>query len=322
MLSVENGSARHATALGSGEETTFSYTVTAKHGVHCFQPATIVFRDISSSVAVETTITVETKLTCRSPIQTISLGHIAHQHAGSTVATNGLTGIEFSKVRSYRFGDPPNRIDWNRYARDKELTTISFREDRSRAVILCIDARAICYRSSSRTEPHAVFYERAAARELLGTVSRSDEPIGLLVLGPDHYWIAPNTGSHHSTILQRTLDDTDILPLKPPSRNGTKNNVDMQMNSLKTKIAKNTSIILLSPLVDDVPLETAQVLRATGHSVTVLSPDVTTTGSLGTELARLQRTNRINVLRRTPISVIDWNPKTPLETALYSTVNP
>ncbi|QRV14608.1 DUF58 domain-containing protein [Haloterrigena salifodinae] len=320
MLSVRNGSARHAAALGPGDETTFSYTVTAKHGVHRFGPASAVLEDASRSIEVGTTVEEETELACRSPVRTVSLGRIAHRHAGATATTDGESGIEFSTVRSYRPGDSPASIDWNRYARDGELTTVSFRENRSQATVLCLDARNRCYRSTGRGEPHAVLYERAAARELLEAISESDGPIGLAVFGTEFHWVTPNTGSRHAAMLRRTLEDGDVLPLEPPDERNSDDSVDGGIRTLRTRIDRGTGVVLCSPLLDDGPLEIARALRADGHPVTVLSPDVTAAESLGTDLARIRRDNRIDALRRASASVVDWDPATPLEAAIRNEV--
>lgn len=320
MLSVQGGSARHAAALGPGDETTFTYTVLAKHGIHRFRPATVILRDTSGSVAVETTVSADTEIACRSPIQTVSFGQTMDYRTGATLTTGDGNGTEFSKVRSYRLGDPPNRIDWNRYARDGELTTISFREDQSQATILCLDTREICYRSSGHGEPHAVFYERTAARELLDVLSEMNMSIGITTFGSDHCWLAPDTGPHHIAAVQRTLEDPTILPLEPPDKRTTDESVGEQVCMLQTRIRRDTGVILLSPLLDMFPIEIARLLQADGHSVTVLSPNVTTSQSTGTAVAQLQRTNRLAALRRADIMAVDWNPKYPLNTAVYAGV--
>lgn len=320
MLSVQGGSARHAAALGPGDDTTFTYTVLAKHGIHRFRPATVILRDISGSVAVETTVSADTELACRSPIQTVSFGQTTHHRAGATLTTGGGNGTEFSKVRSYQLGDPPNRIDWNRYARDSELTTISFREDQSQASILCLDARESCYRSSGTGEPHAVFYERIAARELLDAFSDVNKPIGITTFGSNHCWLAPDTGPHHIATVQQTLEDPTILPLESPNKHTADETVGEQVRLLQTRIGRDTGVIILSPLLDMFPIETARLLQADGHSVTVLSPNVTTAQSTGAAVAQLQRTNRLAALRRADIRAVDWKPEESLDTAISTGV--
>lgn len=314
MLAVKSGTARHAAALEPGGETMFSYTVLAKHGIHHFEPASIALEDTSGSVRVETTILADTELACRSPIRATSLNQTA-QHAGSSISTTGASGTEFSKIRSYQPGDPPNRVDWNRYARDRELTTVRFHEERSQATVICLDARGVCYQSSEEGEPHAVWYERAAARELLATFSDINELIGIAVLGTNG-WIAPNRDSQHIATIGQALEDPAVLPLEPPATNNLEETADSQVQTFQTRLDRGTGIFLLSPLLDEFPVETVRTLQADGHSVTVLSPDVTASGTLGAKISRLQRANRIATLRRADISVADWEPEKPLETVV------
>lgn len=314
MLSVKSGTARHAAALEPGGETMFSYTVLAKHGIHHFEPASIALEDTSGSVRVETTILADTELACRSPIRATSLNQTA-QHAGSSISTTGASGTEFSKIRSYQPGDPPNRVDWNRYARDRELTTVRFHEERSQTTVICLDARGVCYQSSEEGEPHAVWYERAAARELLATFSDINELIGIFVLGTNG-WIAPNRGSQHIATIGQALEDPAILPLEPPATNNLEETADSQVQTFRTRLDRGIGVFLLSPLLDEFPVETVRTLQADGHSVTVLSPDVTASGTLGAKISRLQRANRIATLRRADISVVDWEPEKPLETVV------
>ncbi|WP_323171203.1 DUF58 domain-containing protein [Natrialba sp. PRR66] len=320
MLSVTDGSARHAAALGPDDETTFSYTVTAKHGTHRFRPAAVVLEDISGSVAVETNVETETELACRSPVRTAMLEQVAHRYAGSTITVDNGHGTVFSTVRSYQPGDPQRTIDWNRYARDRELTTISFRDERSRATLLCLDAREVCYRSDSSDEPHAVFYACTVARELLDTIATANGPVGLAVFGTEQRYIAPNTGAHHVETIRQTLDDPKLLPLEPPNRTRPGDTDELPIRPLRTRFGE-ASILLISPLLDDSPLETARTLRADGQPVTVISPAVTATRSLGTAVAGLRRDNRLGALRRSNVTVIDWDPETALETAIRAGAN-
>ncbi|MDJ1434141.1 DUF58 domain-containing protein [Halostagnicola sp. A-GB9-2] len=316
MLPVLKGSARHAATLGPRRETSFSYTVVVTRGVHRFEPASVVCRDPSASTAVETTARAKTELACHTPVRTLPFPR-SPRRTGGTDTSPGESGIEFSQVRTYRPGDPPGRIDWNRYARDRELTTVTFHEDRLRTVVLCLDARACCYRSAGPDEPHAVFYERAAARELLEAVSGTNGRIGLGILGPNTTWLPPRNGGHHAETLRRTLADPDALPLTPPEGvRGESGGGNEHASVLRSRLERGTDVVYVSPLLDRESIETARTMRGSGHQVTVLSPDVTATGSFGRLMARLERENRIDALRRSDVTVVDWDPETPLEAAI------
>ncbi|WP_114578797.1 DUF58 domain-containing protein [Saliphagus sp. LR7] len=311
MLPVVEGTARHATVLPPNAEATYSYTVVAAHGVHRFEPASVVCRDTSAGQVVEIDISVEADLACRSPVRSLPFPRLP-RHRGATEAVANGEGTEFSKTRAYRPGDPPGRIDWNRYAKDRELTTISFREDRRRTVVLALDARASCYRSPGENDPHAVFYERAAARELLAVATAAGDRIGLVVSGPTTDWIAPDAGQRHAATIRRALES---VPLSPPETNRSGDG-ETNTSLLRSHLESGTDVVFLSPLIDRRSAETARALQEAGHRVTVVSPDVTGEGSYGQSIARLERDNRIDALRRSWITVVDWDLETPLKRAI------
>ncbi|GAB3671848.1 DUF58 domain-containing protein [Halopiger thermotolerans] len=318
LLSVADGSARHTAILGPGEETTFSYTVTAKHGVHRFEPASVLVRNIAGTTEIEATLDAETELACRPSLETLPIDPAVRRRAGATATAARASGLEFAAVREYRRGDPMNRIDWNRFARVGDLTTVQFRDDRSVSVVLCLDARAACYRAREAGEPHAVAYGTAAAHAVLEAINDHGIPVGLAVMRGEPAWVPPAGGSRHVTTIRRTLQDREIVPVEPPDSNGrpADGSFEDQIRTLRERIDRGVSVVLCTPLVDDLPVDVARTLASSGRSVTVLSPDVTTTRSLGTDLARVRRANRIDLLRRSGIDVIDWRPDRSLEAAI------
>ncbi|ELY30881.1 hypothetical protein C500_07583 [Natrialba magadii ATCC 43099] len=163
-------------------------------------------------------------------------------------------------------------------------------------------------------------YEVAAARAVLDTIEKRDESVGIAVLGQEFEWIPTGSGSHHVATVRRALEfEADgFVPIDPPTseRGSEATPFDEQVRTVETHLVGGAAVILCSPLLDDKPLTAARTLESAGCSVTVLSPDVTTDRSLGSELARLQRDNRINSLRRTGTGVIDWQPDHSLEAAI------
>ncbi|MFC3958633.1 DUF58 domain-containing protein [Halovivax cerinus] len=320
MLSVRDGTPRHGAVLGPGESTTFSYRVEPKHGVHRFEPVTAVVRDVSGRLAMVTTLSTSTAISCRSPVRTIPLERVVGNRPGATAGATTGSGVEFSTVRSYRFGDPPGRIDWNRYARSGSLSTVSYREERTESVVLCVDARRECYLSAGPAEPHAVLYERVAAREVLDAVTAAGTPVGLSILSAESTWLAPGTCSHHVGNIERTLEDDTTLSLEPPDRRTEDGCVDAHVSTLQPAVRADWGVVLFSPLCDDVPVEISRRLRERGCSVAVVSPDVTSGNSLATAFSQLRRRNRIATLRRADVPVVDWDPETPLEPTIRRSV--
>ena len=317
LLAVEDGSARHATVLGPGEATTFSYTVVATHGVHRFEPASVLVRDLAGGTETPVSVETETVLACRPTVRTLPIDRATRRRPGSSAATETGEGLEFAEVREYRRGDPVKRIDWNRYARSGELSTVRFRDERSRSIVLCLDARARCYRASGPGEPHAVACEAAAARAVLDAIETRGDPVGAAVLGPAFEWLPPAGGAHHVATVRRALEIDGIVPADPPSnRRSDADSFDEQVRTIGRRLSRGADVLVFSPLLDDEPIAAVRTLESAGHSVTVLSPDVTTDRSLGTELARLRRDERIETLRRTGIDAVDWRPDRSLEAAI------
>lgn len=317
LLPVERGVARHATVLGPGEETTFSYTLIAKHGVHRFEPASVLVRDPAGSTVREAALETDTELACLPSVRTLPVDHGGRFRSGSTADTSG-SGLEFATVRDYRRGDPLRRIDWNRYARSGELSTVSFREDRSSPVVCCLDARGCCYRASDADDLHAVAYGTAAVQAVLTPIAERGSPVGLAVVSAAFEWISPARGDAHVETVRRTLADPDAVPVDPSLSDRRWRDVSFraQLRILRRRIDRDVGIVLVSPLFDAAPVAAARTLTAAGYSVTVLSPDTTTNRSRGTELERLRRDNRIAQLRRGGIDVIDWPPEQSLEAAI------
>lgn len=318
LLPVERGSARHTTVLGPGEETTFSYTVLAKHGVHRFEPASVLVRDPAGSTEREGALEADTELVCLPSVRTLPVDHGGRFDAGTSAAVTSGSGLEFATVRDYQRGDPLSRIDWNRYARSGELSTVSFREDRSTPVVCCLDARECCYRASDGDDLHAVAYGTAAVQAMLTTVAERGSPVGLAVISAAFEWIPPSRGSAHVETIRCALTDPEIVPVDPSLSDRRRRDVSFEshLRTLRRHIDRAVSIVLVSPLLDDAPVTAARTLAASGYSVTVLAPAATTDRSRGTELAAIRRSNRCSRLRRHGIDVIDWDPAQSLETAI------
>lgn len=93
-----------------------------------------------------------------------------------------------------------------------------------------------------------------------------------------------------------------------------------QVDRLRRHLPGNAQVLLLSPATDDVPAAVARRLEAYGHPVTLLSPDVTGTGTVGGRVAAADRGRRLRALRDRGTRVVDWSPDEPLSTALARAV--
>lgn len=317
MLSVTDGSARHATVLPAGETTTFTYDVTAEHGTHQFRAATAIARDVSGRIEVETTVETETQeIECRRNLPDPPVTESHEQLPGRILTSGNGDGIEFARTREYRAGDDPSRIDWKHYARTGTLATVEYRQERAVNVVVCIDARASSYRGLDGG-PHAVSHGIAAAQELLDAVWDVGERAGLAAIGREFCWQSPDRGTNHEhQVRQLLLTHPTLSPQPPDDPEPDDDRALAQIRELRMRLDRETQLVFVSPLADQFVVDVALELSGAGRPVTVVSPDVTTSESPGDRIAAVERRNRIHALRRGDVSMVDWDTDTSLARAL------
>lgn len=317
-LAVTDGTPRLGTALLPGESATVEYSVTAREGRHTFEPATVVVRDASGEHERELSVGDETDVDCRQEIRDAPLRSQTLASTGRVSAEQGGGGVEFYRTRSYRPGDPMKHIDWNRFARTAELTTIDFREEKSTAVVVVVDARECCYRGPP-DEPHGVTRCVSAAQQLIDELLTDRNRVGLAAFGREACWFPPDTGRRHRTRAQQLLTDHAAFAQTPPDPDESGPPIDEQLITLERRLPRTAQVILCSPLLDDGAVTAARRLEADGHAVTVVTPDVTETGSPGRELVQMERRRRVARLRRSDCRVVDWGRSERLAVALRVT---
>lgn len=315
MLTVSDGAARHATALRPGESTTFSYALTATHGTHRFRPTTVIARDVSGAVEVETTVEPSTdELSVLSELPEPPVDRQTTRLPGNVTTDQSGEGIEFSRIREYRRGDDRNRIDWKRFARTGDLSTVEFRREQAVTVTVCVDARAAAY-CGGGNGPHAVSYGVAAAQELLDSVWDTGEQAGLAAIGREVCWLPPGRGVEYRERARSTLLSHRTLSPRAPEEPRSDAAHRDQLRELRARLDGVTQVFLVTPLSDQFVVDAALELGAEG-SLTVVSPDVTAPETPGEKLAAVERRNRIHRLRRGDLRVIDWDTGTTLAEAL------
>ncbi|UPV76843.1 DUF58 domain-containing protein (plasmid) [Halorussus limi] len=303
-LTVTSGSPRYGGPLRPGGEATFEYAVETDEGKHGFDPATAVVRDPSGEREVETTVSAETEIDCTVAGGAPPRRNLAVEDAGDLLTDHGGVGVEFHQTREYRRGDAMSRIDWKRFARAGELTTVEYREERSASVVLLVDARAPAYRASEG-EPHAVVRSVAAAQRLAGSLLTGRNRVGVAALGRENCWLPPGAGTDHRTRAMRTLATHSAFAASPPNDDAEEPIAD-RVARVRRQLSPDTQVTFLTPLCDDDAVTAASTLEAHGHSVTVVSPDATGDATPGRRLAATERENRIAALRRREIPVLDW----------------
>ena len=313
--SVIDGSPRHATALRPGGTTSFSYTVQTRAPERLnapqFGPTTVVARDSSGATEAEMTVEHEADGD-RSVAASIPLRRRTRAETGRLASGEGGSGLEFHHVRRYRRGDPQSRIDWRRFARTGELSTVAFRRERAPSVAFCLDARPAAYRSND-DGPHAVAAGVEAIRRLYAGLRKTNARAGLLVLGRDER-LSPGTGAEHDVRFREAL--SAVPDRSPAADGGVGDGSPAELRRIGDRLAAETQVVFVTPTTDEFALEAALTFEAADHPVTVLSPDVTATGTLGERLATVERDRRLRSLRRSGVRVVDWDREESLERAV------
>lgn len=318
-LEVVSGSPRAAVAISPDGEETLEYELLAKRGEYDFTAPTVrlrgapggSYRDLEPSVdgtgRVTGRVFVEEPPTRR---ETATL-------VGAVPTDVGGSGIEFHTTREYRAGDPVNRIDWRRLARQGELSTVNYREYRGVAVVVIADCRPdvdVLPRPGAFSTGDLCRY--AADRVLQAFVDEGQD-IGLGVLGGTHSpWIEPGATDvlARGRVALRTVDGEEWAG--PELQVGTSSEPRPLVDRLDTRLPAGGQAVFVTPLTDDYPIDVAEGLVVRGHPVTVLTPDLGEIERAGGRLLEAERRTRVQRLRNVGAHVVDWSRSEPLPLAV------
>lgn len=306
-LEVVQGSPRLATALRSGKQAQIRYTVEARRGDHAYSGIDVLARDVMGAFETELTLESDEALVSVPPLpqlESFPLRSQTVQRVGRVPTQTGGSGVEFHATREYRSGDPLSRVNWNRLAKSGELTTIQYREERAATVVAVVDSRAISHVGDEDGED-AVEYCVEAAGAVVSALLDSGDRVGVAAFGPRWEWLAPGVGREHRARLREMLARGRGFEASPPERRFLGGIV---FRRLLKQLPDDAQVVFCSPLVDPDASDYVRRLEASGHPVTVISPDVTGAASFGQELARTERAARIRSLRSGGVRVINWDP--------------
>ncbi|ESP88137.1 DUF58 domain-containing protein [Candidatus Halobonum tyrrellensis] len=298
--------ARLGTALRPGKSATLRYTVTAVRGAHEWRPVHVVTRNPSGSQEHDEQQTVETTMRCAPELTAsgaLPLRGLTTPYAGRVATDVGGAGLEFHSTREYRHGDPARRVNWARYARTGELSTLQFREERAATVVLCIDARPEAYLARDAEEANAVERGVDAASQAFSALVDTGDRVGVAAFAPGDCWLPPSTGSDHRA------EARDLLATHPslaPTPTDDRFLPTTWLKRFRRRLPADAQVILFSPVPDDFSVTVARRLDAYGHAVTVISPDPTAGDTPGRQLARVERAARLSALRGAGLRVVDW----------------
>jgi uncharacterized protein (DUF58 family) len=302
---VVDGTPELASSLAAGASQTLRYRVESPESTRRFDDPFVVVADRAGRVELDARVDAgAARLGSSRPLpdgEPVSLRPPTGGPPGPLTGTESGAGLAFHSVREYRRGDPLGRVDWSRFARTGDLSTVTFRVERAPTVVLVVDARPGAYVARAADATPARDHAVDAARTLV--TGLSDAQVGLAVLGTGVSWTSPGTGRRHRATLRRELD-TDPALVEPPD--GDDPAVGSLATTLRARTPADAQVCLLTPLCDDAVATLARRLDAGGTPVSVVSPDPTTTGGPGPQLAGLERGARVRDLRRAGIPVLDW----------------
>ncbi|WP_206425109.1 DUF58 domain-containing protein [Halosimplex salinum] len=316
-LAVTDGPARAATALRPGARMTFSYTVLARRGAYRFDGLTVLARNASGSRERELDVATEpASITCLAPVDataTVPLRGLTSPYTGRVSTDSSGEGTEFASLREYQHGDSLSRIDWNSYARDGQLATMEFREERMATVVVVLDLRRPAYLRAGDDGLHAVDRGIDATRRIFNSLLDTGDRVGLAALAPETVWLAPGAGATHQARARDLLSTNPALSPTPPDGRVY---VRTELRRLQKRLDDDAQVVFVSPMPDRTSALVARSLHVRGHPVTVVSPDPTLRDTPGRTLAAIERSNRLNDLRGSNVRVVDWSADERLAEAL------
>ena len=126
--------------------------------------------------------------------------------------------------------------------------------------------------------------------------------------------LAPGNGPGHDIELRRLLDRHDAFPWGE-GRNVPTSSAVAADGGLPEGLAGDARVLLVSPCLDDDPVEFVASAAGTGYDVGVIAPDVGGSGP-GATIERSRRAERIARLDGLGVPLVDWAVEAPLQRAV------
>ncbi len=272
-----------------------------------FDPATVVVRDVVGVVARRTRVTAEPDtVTWEQPASSAVLPLVpaVARRPGTVPVDEGGEGVSFyAVVNTGRRPALARRLEPVRP--DRRPRTVEFRREQSATVVVVVDARAAAALAPRPDAETAIERSTMAAVALVEGLPEDGHEVGVAAYSPHDAWLAPGTSAAHQQQARDLLGPTVRSP-----RHRTRRTPDTTKLSRNCRRRRHR---LPRPAVCDDSEALVRRLAATGHPVTVLSPDPTATDTAGHRLARLERRERLRRLRAADIAVHDWPAAEPLE---------
>ncbi len=305
---------------GNPGMTILNYQVKAPRGIYEWQRVTV------STQAHLSAGYVEQHLPCETSLLSLPQGEPAgalvmaarrtRVYSGLVPAKRGGEGLEFFDTRPYTPGDEIRRIHWKATARSGDWITTQFEQERIADVAIVVDARRksnVDYCQFGPAETHSLFEKNIRAGASVAEIALAQgNRVGMLIYGRALEWTYPGYGKVQRERIFQQLAQADL---------GQKA-VFEGLDHLPQKLfpLRSQLIVITSLLNEDV--DVLKRLQARGYALTVISPNPvlfeanhiadSKTTKLAVRLAKLERNQRLQELRRGRVNVVDWDTNKPL----------
>jgi uncharacterized protein (DUF58 family) len=226
------------------------------------------------------------------------------------------SGVEFAGVRPYAPGDRQRDVDWRTSARHGELFVRQYAAERAFDLVLVLDT-AVDAGEAGRSSLDLTV---RAATGLAQSYLRAHDRVGVVTFGGPLHWLAPATGPRQLFRVSEAL-----MSVRPDESERAAGNVEFGLDHLpRGMLPRRAFVALLTPLLDDGPLEAVRLMRSRGFAPLVIDvlnsdPEVPP-GSRAAALAlrtwRLQRESLSVELGRLGVAVLDWDGEAELTAGL------
>lgn len=225
------------------------------------------------------------------------------------------SGVEFAGIRPYAPGDRRRDVDWRTSARHGELLVRQYAAERAFDLVLVLDTTTDAGPPGSSSLDLTV----RAATGLAQTYLRSHDRVGLVTFGGPLRWLEPATGPYQ---MFRVCEA--VMSVRPDEEELAAGSVGYGLENLPRRMLPSRAFVcVVTPLLDDRPLQAVRLLAGRGFSPLVL--DVLTSepavrprspGALALRTWRLRREALTWELASLGVPVLPWQGEGDLTGAL------
>ena len=172
------------------------------------------------------------------------------------------SGVEFAGVRPYAHGDRQRDVDWRTSARHGDLFVRQYAAERAFDLVLVLDTAV----DAGEPGRSSLDLTVRAATGLAQTYLRSHDRVGLVTFGGPLRWLAPAAGPRQ---LFQVCEA--VLAIRPDEGERDAGPVHYGLGHLPRGMLPHRAFVaLLTPLLDEGPLEAVRLMRERGFAPLVV----------------------------------------------------